>query len=101
MPVSDAMKIGFDASAVYGGDYWANTNENPLARQQGFWKLNATVRLHETNDKWELALVGRNLTNERYIVYESDKPGGPSTGGQALVATGRPREVMVQASWRF
>ncbi len=26
--------------------------------------------------------------NERYIIYESDKPGGPSTGGQALVAHG-------------
>jgi hypothetical protein len=33
------------------------------------------VRIHETNDAWEFALIGRKLNNKRYGVYAPDKPG--------------------------
>ena len=36
------------------------------------------------DDRWEVALIGRKLTNERCGVYLKDKPGGPATGGQIL-----------------
>ncbi|MFO1376252.1 MAG: TonB-dependent receptor [Steroidobacteraceae bacterium] len=99
--VTDALKVGLDGSASYSGAYWANTTENPLARQDDFWRINAVVRVHDADDRWEIALVGRNLTNERYGVYLTDKPGGPSTGGQILAATGRTRELGVQGTVRF
>jgi len=99
--ITDALKLGVDGSAAYSGAYWANTTENPLARQADFWRINAIIRVHDADDRWELAVVGRNLTNERYAVYLSDKPGGPSTGGQVLAATGRTRELGVQGTVRF
>ena len=99
--ITDALKLGIDGTAAYSGAYWANTTENPLARQADFWRINAAIRLHDADDRWEVALIGRNLTNERYGVYLTDKPGGPATGGQILAATGRTREVAVQATVRF
>lgn len=47
----------------------------------------------------ELALIGRNLTNEYYMESSTDKPvGAPGEIGPGLV---RPREVALQATWRF
>jgi len=63
--------------------------------------LHDGIRVHDADDRWEIALVGRNLTNERYGIYLTDKPGGPSTGGQILAATGRTRELGVQGTVRF
>ena len=99
--VTDSLKLGVDGTAAFSGAYWANTTENPLARQDDFWRINAVIRVHDADDRWEVALVGRNLTNEYYSVYLTDKPGGPATGGQVLAGVGRTRELGVQGTVRF
>lgn len=98
-PLTDGIGIEFSGNASYTASYWVNSTNNPLARQESFWRLNAGVRLHETNDRWELALIGRNLGNQYYSAYSPDKPGDAL--GQVLVATGRPREVLLQGTIRF
>jgi iron complex outermembrane receptor protein len=99
--MTGTLKFGIDGTAAYSGAYWANTTENPLARQDDFWRINAVIRVHDADDRWEIALIGRNLLNERYGIYLTDKPGGPATGGQILAATGRTRELGVQGTVRF
>ena len=48
---------------------------------------------------WEVALIGRNLTNTYYMTTSVDKPAGrPGELGAGLQ---RPREVALQASYRF
>ncbi|MFC4294322.1 TonB-dependent receptor [Novosphingobium tardum] len=98
-PVSDGIAIGLSGDANYTDDYFTQENQNPVALQQGFWRLNASVRLHEIDDKWELALIGRNLTDKIYGLSSADKPlGGP---GQISQQPSRPREIMLQGTIRF
>lgn len=73
-------------------------NNNPVAYQKSFWRLNAAAQLY-SEAGWELSLIGRNLTNEYYMESSTDKPvGGP---GEIGVGLPRPREVVIQGTWRF
>jgi len=56
------MDLTFDAT--YSSDYSANLRQSPQDVQDAFTKLNASVRLFGADERWELALVGRNLTDE-------------------------------------
>ena len=100
-PINDALMFGVNGRATYNGAFWANTTNNPLARQDSYVRVDAGFRVYRPNQAWELAFIGRNLTNRRYAVYAPDKPGGPATGGQILAAGNRPRELMIQGTVRF
>jgi len=86
---------------------------NSLGRQvyqSAFFRSDASLSLGPENGAWELALIGRNLSNE-YIAYdEGDSPlSGQGTGqheplnvlADQVGVVGRPREIMLQFSMRF
>ena len=100
-PLTSTMMFGLNGRAAYNGAVWSNTTNNPLAREDDYVRLDAGVKLYPEGKRWELALIGRNLTNERYAIYAPDKPGGPATGGQVIALTNRPREVLLQGTVRF
>ena len=56
------------------------------------------VGIASAHDLWEAALIGRNLSNEKYLVTAGDKPGGM---GELTGGLGRPREVILQLTRRF
>jgi outer membrane receptor protein involved in Fe transport len=91
-----SLSTTMDVSYVEGHN--VQENANPVAFQESLWRLNASVRLVNEISGLELALIGRNLTNEFYMESSTDKPvGGPGESGPGLV---RPREVALQATWR-
>lgn len=98
-PVTDTMNLALSLDGRYTSGYWMQENQNPLGYQNGFFLLNAAVRLHEPDDRWELALIGRNLTNHFYGVGSQDKTFAPTN--EVTVSMGRPREVALQATYRF
>ena len=60
--------------------------------------VNAGARLGTEDDRWSVALIGRNLTNRRYGTLGVDKPGGT---GEVYTVAGEPRVVLVQLEGRF
>jgi len=99
MPVSGDTMLGFSLDGKYSSGYWMQENRNPLGYQEGFFLLNGQVRLHNDESGWELALIGRNLTNKYYGISSTDKALGAP--GEVAIGTARPREVTLQASVRF
>jgi iron complex outermembrane receptor protein len=70
--------------------------------------LDATARIGDAEDRWELALIGRNLTNKFYYVASTDVPftggaAGGTTGvlGDRYASVSRGREAMVRVSYKF
>ena len=98
-PLNDRMNIGLSVDGRYTSGYWMQENQNPLGYQKRFVLLNAAIRLHETDDKWELAVIGRNLTNRYYGVGSQDKTFAPTN--EITASMGRPREIAVQGTIRF
>ena len=68
--------------------------------EQGVYDKDEAVKLTPPSDNFELAIIGRNLTNSYYMLHSA---GWTSSGTltQFLGFFNRPREVVVQAQYRF
>ena len=107
-PVGDGFKFGANVDARYSGSYIASGFGNPASRQDEYATLDAGIRFGAEDDNWELALIGKNLTNKQYVAGVVD---GPSTGSGTGTANGvgadqlgfgaLPRTVKVQVTKRF
>jgi len=62
--LGDRMLLGFGVDGQYTTKYLANLGPRDDFYQDAYFKLNANVRLEAMNQRWEVALIGSNLTNE-------------------------------------
>lgn len=98
--LNDAWAISLAGEAIYSDDYQTNTNNNPLAIQDSFWRYNARLALSTTDGMWDFSVVGRNLSNEYYQGGQADKPGG-TDGRDLFGGIVRPRQVILTATYRL
>lgn len=107
--VNDDWRIGLSADGSYSSSYFTESNLVPSSKLDGFWMLDANIRLISADDRWEFALRGRNLTNE-YTYQISNSvlfTGGPSgTNGPTFDADryafiNRGRQISLQVTRRF
>ena len=98
-PLSNTLMLGLSSDVIYTGGYVTQLGQNPRSYQKSTLRLNASVRLYAEDERWEVAFIGRNLTNERSISGSADKPGG---GGLDIFGTAvRARQLGVQATFRY
>jgi iron complex outermembrane receptor protein len=86
-PVSDKFVLGIGANARYSGDYLANNLGNELSRVGSYVTVDAMVRLKTADDRWEVALAGKNLTNRQYFLGTQDAPATGSGTGTATAVS--------------
>lgn len=98
MPLGNAMKVSLSSDLFYTSGYWASETLAPTTRQDGFVRWNAGLRLLDEGERWELGLIGRNLTNKYYLLQAQDKTG---RAGDQKGTVARGREIMVQGTVRF
>ena len=96
--LSPSMKGGVNADVRRTDGYFAGLNLNPLSYQPGFTTFNAGVKIGSADEKWSVALIGRNLSNVHYATLGLDKPGGT---GEVFAVAGEPRMVTLQFESRF
>jgi outer membrane receptor protein involved in Fe transport len=103
------MALGFSLQARYTGAYFLQETLAPLQEQGGFVNLDASVRLYEpAHERWEIALIGRNLTNKLVGENAEDNTGSGSGTGSAVgtpadtvLITNAPIQVTLQLTARF
>lgn len=106
--VGESYRFGVSADMRYSSSYIVSSFNNPDSRQSPYAVLDASVRFGDRDDRWEIALVGKNLTNKFYGLSSQD---GPSTGSGTGTPGGvhadeflfgnLPRTVQLQASVKF
>src|SRR5690606_4008552 len=64
MPVGRDMKLVLGGNANYTSRYATTLVDLPGMEQSGFAKIDANLALRGPEDRWELALIGKNLTNK-------------------------------------
>lgn len=67
-------------------------NQNPMARQPGYSLLGATLDLGFDDGKYNVSLIGRNLTNQFYTVFITPTGNGISPGSYQRLQV--PRDAM-------
>jgi outer membrane receptor protein involved in Fe transport len=99
-PITDKIWFGFNFDVNYTSQYLTQETQPPFAVQKEFTLINAAVRFHTPDDKYELALIGRNLA-DKYYVQVSTATTFSVTEDNLHAATPRPREVRLQATYRW
>lgn len=96
-PVSDALRLRIDANMYFTSWYYQQPIADKDLSQPGFAKFDARVALGADDRKWEIAVVGKNLTDKRTASFRQNiaSPGS----FQFLEDSGR--SVGFQLSWRY
>jgi len=97
--IGSNLKAGLSGEAIYTAKFYTDEQGSPDGVVHGFWRLNASVHIGAADDRWDLALIGRNLTNRYYQLISNDKTFG--TPGEYGGFTLRPREVALQGTVKF
>lgn len=105
-PVSDTLQIALNINADFSSRYQTSGNVLDVSTfQNAYTKIGARLSLGTIDDGWEIALVGRNLTNKRIILTSGSLPLATTlTGNTGVANTGifdRPRNVALQARVKF
>lgn len=102
-PISDSLDLHTTLDVIHVDEFQRSETPDPNQIQNAYTKINARIAIGSKNGDWELALIGRNLTDEVIIPYSSPAPlagavfGAPSIPGFIEP----PRTVALQAIFRF
>ncbi len=91
----------FSVTGTHTGSYQTATDYAPGGFQKSFWLLNAAVRTGPQDGRYEIALIGRDLTNSYYMLNVNGWSGAGNTSNQFVGFFNRPREIVLQATARF
>ncbi len=96
--------MGLDATldVLYTDDYLLTPTLDPRFVQDGHVRLNGRLALTLPNEQWEIALVGKNLTDEVIVNFGNYVPlAGPTFGALGFFAfIEQPRSVALQVTWK-
>jgi iron complex outermembrane recepter protein len=101
--LGSSLRLASTLETVYSGAYYPQATLDPATRQDSYAKYNARIALSSQEGTWEIALLGRNLSDEIVTGYAADIPLAARTFGAASYGSfvAPPRSVAVQASYRF
>lgn len=102
--LTDSMMIEFAGGLSFSDRYVTNAASQPRSRSPEYTLVDASVRVANVDDKWEVALIGRNLTDKYYWVRTSDNPANSVSPGQladSTAAVSRGREVMLRVGFKY
>lgn len=98
-------KLASTLDVIYSASYLTTPSLDPKFEQPAYTKINARIALSGVDDKWELALLGQNLTDESVVTYANGLPfatvltAGKASGYYAFYD--QPRTIAVQATVKF
>lgn len=99
------LKLGINLNADYSSSYIAAANLDPRTRQVGYVKMGARLSLGHVDDNWSIALIGRNLTNERIKQTAGALPLATTftrnTGVAYSAIYDRPRNIALSFDMKF
>lgn len=103
MPVSDALNLSASISPRFESSSFREFGGDPVIKQGSYSKLDARIGIGSNSGNWEIALIGKNLTDETTIAFG----GGGGLANTFLAPDARtvtldpPRSLTIQARTRF
>lgn len=107
-PLGSEFKAGLGGGVRFNSTYYAAGDLSPESVSRSVQFLDLQARIMDAADKWELAVIGRNLTDKLRptLAFDTAFTGttsGFATGTRADVGAfaNRPREVILQFTYKF
>lgn len=106
--VADNIEMAFSMNAAYSDEFYGNAVQAPDDLVDAVTKIHANVTLSSTDGKWEVALLGRNLTDK--ISFTSTNAATLTGGGSGFEGAfpsdragfpTRGREIKLRLTYSF
>src|SRR5690606_24307395 len=97
-PVGDTLKITADAMLSFSAKYDVIGDKDPNTRQGAWQKVDLRLGVGDIDDKWSLAVVGKNVFNEKLYGSANDIV---ASAGSYVAQIMRGRSVSVQGRVKF
>lgn len=94
-PIGADYQVRANPVAAFSSGYFMTATSDPLLYQKRYAKLDLRLGFGPTDGRWDVALVGRNLTNRATTSYQLGIPGA---NGSTLGMVERGRSVGIQFS---
>ena len=108
VPLSNGARVDIFGQLSYQSRVFHTQNNEDLIGQDGFALLDARIAYVAEDESWEIAVFGKNLTDEEYfqntVRFTSLSQGNPADVDNIGAGLGYPGEGLsygVQASYRF
>ena len=102
-PIANEMELNAQLNLFYTGEYDASATFDPGLVQDAYSMVNARVGLGSESGSWEVAVLAKNLSDERVLQFGGDTPlAGSTFGAKSNYAFyGRGRTITLQGMFRF
>jgi outer membrane receptor protein involved in Fe transport len=112
MPIGNAFTGVLTVDGRYSSKYSLDESSAPDAFQKAYAIIDASFRLLDNDDHWEVAVIGRNLTNEAIAsggferALTGQGTGLPASAGASIPSDyvgviQRGRELIFQVTYRY
>jgi len=98
LPLRGGLELQTQLLVYFQDDKFLAADNDPATLQESFTKVNLRVAL-VSDTGWEVALVGRNLSDELTSPHAEDLP--LRSGNSFFRLTDRPRTLALQAQYRW
>ncbi|MGI9327795.1 MAG: TonB-dependent receptor [Pseudomonadales bacterium] len=93
--LTDAIRLKATASMYYSDEYFVQPTQADYATQDSFTKWDARVALASSDERWEVGITGRNLSDEMVIQHAYN------IAGSQFRSLSNGRSVSLEALMRF
>ncbi len=99
LPIGHDLQIDTTLIAALRTSYYSSDDYDPFyGLQPTYWKFDARVQLSDVGGNWDVAFVGKNLTNKLTVGDALDFPLGVSRGMQWI---DEGRSLSIEATYHF
>tara|TARA_R110002167_G_scaffold91458_1_gene246000 strand:- start:41294 stop:43843 length:2550 start_codon:yes stop_codon:yes gene_type:complete len=95
------MDAKFELNAFYTSRYDIPGDLDPVLAQSSYIKLDSKLQLFIDESRWEIALIGKNITNRKTTSWGNDVPSSQFLGSSYFQFIDPPRTIMLQATKLF
>ena len=97
-PVAGTLEMSALVDLFYTSEYHASATYDPALIQGGYSRVNARLAIGSDTGRWQIAALGKNLTDEKVLQFGGDTPlAGSTFGAKSNYAFfGRGRTIALQ-----
>jgi iron complex outermembrane recepter protein len=111
LPVGDSMELRSTLDANFKDNHYTSNDLDARGEQSASTIYNMRFALASTDDTWQVALIGKNLTDKRIMNYNvsltqgavagTDADGNGIADGGRTAQVNRPRTIAIEGTYRF
>lgn len=107
-PLGNSFELGLTGNVTFSSSYFTNEDSFDDIVNGSYATVDLAVSLGDQDGRWQVALIGRNIGDERFITTSGPRPfliapGSPNgpAGDDSVVNINRGRHIFLEASFKY